>query len=87
MANPKFFPSDPYGALDHIVEECSEVILAASKMRRFGWQSVNPLLQEEEQVSNVQHLLSEISDLRGAISRFVALSVREGYINLEDIND
>ena len=71
MANDKFFPrySDFRGHLDHLVEECGEVVAAAGKAMRFGTLGVNPHLPESEQETNLDWLKREMADLKGAIAR------------------
>lgn len=56
-------------SLGHIVEECGEVLMAAGKGLRFGWDSVNPELPYEKQESNILWLRRELKDLRGSLDR------------------
>jgi len=55
--------------LSHVVEECGEVIAAAGKVLRFGWDSTNPLLPIADQVVNETLMKQEVADLECAISR------------------
>ena len=76
MANPQFFPDTLEGKLDHVVEECAEVILAASKYRRFGPQAEVFFLDPEQgpmkiEYDNKADLLNEIIDAIAAMRRFV----------------
>jgi hypothetical protein len=62
--NPKYLPRDLPGKLDRIVEESSEVIQAVCKSHRFGLPSAAP----GGGPNNAALILSEIADLRHAIS-------------------
>lgn len=64
-----YSPQNIDQALDHVVEECGEVIAAYGKMRRFGPQSVNVELPVEQQETNGDALLRELGDLLGAMIR------------------
>ena len=69
MANPQFFPDTVDGKLDHVIEECAEVILAGMKAKRFGMDNrhpTNPFVR-----SNREDLLLEIQDAIAAMQRFV----------------
>lgn len=59
-------------ALAHAVEEAGEFIAAAGKTQRWGRMSVNPELPPEQQETNRDWLLREITDLRGALDRLEA---------------
>lgn len=56
-------------ALSHFVEECGEALAAAGKTQRWGLLSVNPELPSEQQESNRDWLLRELTDLEGAMDR------------------
>ncbi len=66
MAHPKLIPDTYIGRLEHLIEECAEVISAAQKLKRFGED-----VHEFEGVSydNLEHLRNEIMDLDDAIGR------------------
>jgi hypothetical protein len=53
--------------LGYLVEESGEVLAAAGKSIRWGLDSFNPELPEEERESNRDWLLREIQDLKDAI--------------------
>lgn len=53
-------------ALGRFIEECGEVLAAAGKTVRFGWNSYNPFDPHE---SNEEWLYREILDLEKAIKR------------------
>ncbi|MDE2106892.1 MAG: hypothetical protein KGL39_57285 [Patescibacteria group bacterium] len=53
----------------YLIEECGEVLAAAGKTLRWGEMSVNPELPKEQQERNVDWLLREMADLRGAMER------------------
>ena len=67
----RFLPDDIDGRLAHLVEECGEVIAAVGKTQRFGLDSVNPLLPEDEQETNRAWLIREAIDLKQAIHRLL----------------
>lgn len=51
--------------LDHLIEECSEVIKVASKIRRFGWDSYHP--DDPEHTPNTKRLFNEMQDVEKRI--------------------
>lgn len=59
-------------ALAHLVEEAGEVLAAAGKTMRFGFDSFNPLLPVDQQETNEQWLRREIDDLLLAINTLEA---------------
>jgi hypothetical protein len=63
--NPKYVPDkdDFDGLLTHVIEECSEVIKAACKLRRFGQEG------PDKHRPNVE-LSDELVDLALSIERF-----------------
>lgn len=66
----QFLPQDKQGKLDHILEECGEVITAYAKIIRFGPDSCDPTVPEEERVTNMDALLEELKDLESALVRY-----------------
>lgn len=68
MAHEEFRPTDLKGALDHVVEECGEVLAAAGKTLRFGFLSVNPLIPKEQRETNAAWLDREAADLMLALA-------------------
>jgi hypothetical protein len=46
---------------DKVIEECSEVIKAICKGKRFGWKNYHP---DRPMVSNANDVLAEFDDLR-----------------------
>jgi hypothetical protein len=58
-------------ALTQLMEECAEVIVAGSKISRFGWRKRNPY--EMDGVNNINQLLTEIGNVEQAITRVHAL--------------
>ncbi|WP_024341016.1 hypothetical protein [Bradyrhizobium japonicum] len=71
MSNDRFIPTDgrpltPYEReiLTILQEECAEVIVAASKLLRFGAGNTNPSTGE----SNVRELSLELGDLQKMLS-------------------
>jgi len=65
---------DLHEILDILIEECSEVIQAASKVKRFGEDDSFP----PKEPNNAQKLFGEISDLK-AMMTLVELSM-DGFI-------
>jgi NTP pyrophosphatase (non-canonical NTP hydrolase) len=63
-------------------EECAEVIQAASKTRRFGFESVNPWLAPNDQKTNRTLLTDEIGD----VLALVQLLVENQNIRQEEID-
>lgn len=60
MTDPKY---RLVGAVeDRVMEECSELIQAICKARRFGLENYHP--RDSEKVSNRQLILNEIDDVR-----------------------
>jgi hypothetical protein len=72
MNDPRFLQHGFDKCLAHLVEECGEVLAAAGKTQRWGWDSVNPLLAPQDQETNLSWLRREIADLREAMDRLDA---------------
>jgi hypothetical protein len=70
--NPKLLPAadDLGGNISRIVEESGEVLQAIGKIDRFGLDSYHP---RKGGLNNAAHMLSELADLRHAISVTEAL--------------
>lgn len=66
---PEYEPKTTLARLGYLVEECGEVLAAAGKTIRWGIDSVNIELPHEQQETNRDWLLRELSDLEGAIQR------------------
>ncbi|MEY9575783.1 hypothetical protein ABIE88_003359 [Bradyrhizobium diazoefficiens] len=62
--NPRYLPTTREGKIDRLVEESGEVLLAIGKAARFGLESTHP----DGGPNNAARLLSELADLRHAIS-------------------
>lgn len=60
----RYIPDTPQGKLDHLEEECAEVIKAVCKLRRFGAQ---PHSVDGVSYDNLAHLRAELEDLNRAI--------------------
>ena len=56
-------------AVGHLIEECGEVQAALGKTIRWGLESTNPFLPEDQRITNRQWVLNEISDLKIAITK------------------
>lgn len=65
--DPKYVPRTPVQKLGYLVEESGEVLAAAGKALRFGLDSTNVELPQEEQETNRDWLRREIVDLQRAI--------------------
>lgn len=66
---PQYEPKTCLQCLGYLVEECGEVQAAAGKTIRWGMNSVNPTLPEEQQEKNREWLRRELLDLELAILR------------------
>lgn len=64
---PRYEPKTLEQKLGYLVEECGEVLAAVGKTQRWGLQSVNPELPPEEQETNQEWLLRELTDLTRAV--------------------
>ncbi|MCA1379510.1 hypothetical protein I6F34_01575 [Bradyrhizobium sp. BRP05] len=62
--NPRYLPTTREGKIDRLVEEAGEVLQAIGKAARFGLDSTHP----DGGMNNAALLLSELADLRHAIS-------------------
>lgn len=69
MSDARFLQRGFDKQLAHLVEEAGEVLAAAGKTQRWGPHSVNPLIPEAEQETNIVWLRRELADLKGAIQR------------------
>lgn len=69
MTDTRFLQDALDKRIAHLVEECGEVCAAAGKTLRWGPDSVNPLLPPEQQETNRDWLLRELTDLKAAIER------------------
>lgn len=59
--DPNLLPTTEDGMLDHIVEECSELIKAVIKIKRFGLDSR----------SNHADLVNEASDVEDSVANYL----------------
>ena len=69
----KWLPTTIESQLAHVIEECGEVLAAAGKIQRFGWNNFNPDAPKDERESNFRVLLREMDDLEQAMR-----SLRQG---------
>lgn len=69
MSDPRFLQDGFDNRLAHFIEECGEALAAAGKTQRWGAESVNPLLPENKQETNLLWLRREIADVKQAIAR------------------
>lgn len=86
MSDPRFLQSGRDAQAAHVVEEAGEMmkdlgdlLAAIGKTKRWGWQSVNPLIPEDQREMNrdwVRRALAaakpEVADLLQAIERLEA---------------
>lgn len=73
---PEYAPKTVEEKLGYLVEECGEVLAAVGKTQRWGLDSVNPELPQEEQEPNRAWVLRELRDLTRAI-RYVREALRD----------
>ena len=66
----RLLPQTYEGKLDHIIEEASEVIKEAIKIRRFGPFSYHP--DDPKREANIVRLQYEVIDLKDAVNNFAA---------------
>ncbi len=59
------FPVTP---IDKLIEECSELIQALCKLKRFGPNTYHP---EEPQITNIDQVEKEIDDVLQTISKYL----------------
>lgn len=64
--NEKYLPTTRLGKLERLIEEASEVILAAQKLKRFGH---GEYVIEGVHYDNIGALQNEMADLDDAMSR------------------
>jgi len=67
MSDSKFLQKGKNKQLAHLVEECGEVLAAAGKTQRWGWESTNPVTGDPE--TNAEWLWRELQDLKLVIRR------------------
>lgn len=71
---------DLHEILDILIEECSEVIQAASKIKRFGEGDMNPNDKDYPNGdNNAKKLLTELADLTAMISLV--------FVSIDDFHD
>jgi hypothetical protein len=66
MSHPNF--KNKGNALGRLIEEAGEVIHAAGKTVRFGWESYNPFPGQSRE-TNEEWLMREIADFEDAVAR------------------
>jgi hypothetical protein len=59
-------------AVGKLIEEMGELQAALGKTIRWGWQSYNPELPEDQRETNESWVEREIEDVRGAIDNLLA---------------
>jgi NTP pyrophosphatase (non-canonical NTP hydrolase) len=63
----QYMPITDLQKLGYLVEECGEVMAAVGKTIRWGLDSSNPELPEQERETNRDWILRELKDLKDAI--------------------
>jgi NTP pyrophosphatase (non-canonical NTP hydrolase) len=63
----QYMPITELQKLGYLVEECGEVMAAVGKTIRWGLDSSNPELPEQERETNKDWIIRELSDLKDAI--------------------
>ena len=69
----EYMPETEQQILGYLAEECGEVVAAVGKTIRWGMESVNPELPENQQEMNWQWIRREIKDLKRAIRLYEEL--------------
>ncbi len=69
MSDSRFLQDGFDKRLSHAIEECGEFLSAAGKTQRWGVWSVNPLLPQHSQESNLEWMIREMKDVVEAMSR------------------
>ena len=69
----EYMPETEQQILGYLAEECGEVVAAVGKTIRWGMESVNPELPENQQEMNWQWIRREIKDLKRAIRLYEKL--------------
>jgi hypothetical protein len=67
---PQYEPKTRGQFYGYLIEECGELMAAAGKTLRWGEDSFNPEIPAEQREDNIDWLLRELKDLKGAIRRF-----------------
>lgn len=67
--HPRYEPADEKQRLGYLIEECGEVLAAAGKSLRWGYESSNPELLPEDRETNRAWLRRELGNLKAAIER------------------
>jgi len=70
---PQYEPIGDWDALGYFIEEAGEVLAAAGKTLRWGWNSYNPEPGASRE-TNVEWLRREVADLEEAIQRLKNLT-------------
>lgn len=78
MSDPRFIQEGFEKRLAHAIEECAEFIQAATKIQRWGPNSVNPLLPPEQQETNLAWMCREMVDARLAFNSLEEAMAKEG---------
>lgn len=65
--NPKYAPKSDLDTFGYLVEECGEVLQAVGKALRWGLESANPELPEEQRETNRDWILRELQDVERAV--------------------
>ena len=82
---PQYEPKDEQQHLGYLIEEAGEVQAAAGKTLRWGLNSYNPELPEEQRETNADWLWREMEDLNAALGRMAAWLRENDYPSPYDI--
>lgn len=77
--NPTQLTAEEAELLQMLAEEAAEIVQAAMKTLRHGWDSYNPTVPPEKRISNVEHLEYEIKQLLA----IVKMLRRSGIVDMD----
>jgi hypothetical protein len=76
-----YLQEEPEKILEHLIEECGELISAYGKMRRWGAHSYNPEVEIDERVTNITWVMAEAEDVYQAALRLRNTAVDTEYMD------
>lgn len=85
MTQSKYLQAGFDKQLSHLMEECSELILAGCKIQRWGRHSWNPDLPPYKRTSNLRDLIREMQDIKLTMNRLEE-TIKSNYPQESDID-